>query len=134
MYIEMNPVGPTTFTCTLFERSTLTQSYYTWKFVNKETNQTYLYYTNDTSSFPQYYNKFTFTNSFTMSGATAGITNLPAGFYNYTVYEMVNPYDLNINNAVDVVERYLVSIQATYSTSANTFVSMTQSQSLFISF
>lgn len=93
--------------------STLTQSYYTWALQDKTTGITYSFYQNDSSIIP-YYNEFVITNNGSL-GLTAGMVQLPASIYDYTVYEMVSAYDLNISDSVSIAGNGILSIAGTYS-------------------
>ncbi len=101
---------------TLYERSSnLVNPYYTWEIINSNTLETTVFYADDVSTAPWYYNTFNLTISTTMSGPTAGIVNAVSGQYTYNIYEMANQYDLDINNAINFVETGIMYIVPTYS-------------------
>lgn len=101
---------------TLYENSTnIVNPYYTWKLENKDTLVNTVFYQDDHSSYPWYYNSFTLSVA-TYSGLTAGVLDLDYGQYNYFIYEMANPYDLDLNNSLGLVENGILYINATYST------------------
>ncbi|RZL03524.1 MAG: hypothetical protein EOO89_28400, partial [Pedobacter sp.] len=92
---------------TLYEKcSNLTNPYFTWVISNKQSKTDTVFTANDVSNVPYYYSEFTIqvvgiTQS---SGLTAGIINCPVGQYNYSIYEMSSPYDLDITNSINLVE------------------------------
>ena len=100
---------------TLYENSgNITNPQYTWLVENKDTLVKTAFYQEDHSSYPWYYNSFTLSIA-TYSGLTAGILPLDSGQYNYWVYEMVNAYDLNLNNAIGLVENGILYVGYTAS-------------------
>lgn len=101
---------------TLYENSSnITDPQYTWVLENKDTMIRTAFYQEDHSSVPYYYNAFTISIA-TYSGLTAGILDLDYGQYNYFIYEQVNPYDLDLNNSLGLVENGIVYIGYTSST------------------
>jgi hypothetical protein len=108
--------GPTRVVVTLYENcSNITNPYFTWKLVNKDTLAETIFTQLDFSSVPYYFNYFTISVA-TYSGLTAGIIDVPAGQYQYYVYEMANPYDLDLQNAVGLVENGILNVGAIFST------------------
>lgn len=96
--IYLNP-GTNSIVVTLYEKClNITNPYFTWQIVNKTTKDVTYFYQDDHSTAPWYYNSFTFSIA-TAAGLTAGILNNPAGEYTYTVWEMNEPYNLNIASA-----------------------------------
>jgi hypothetical protein len=106
--------GQNVVTVTLYEKSTSVQPYYTWELERKGTFDTVVFFQTDSSYAPWYWNAFTISVA-TYSGLTAGIIQANSGEWTYTVYEMSNPYDLNLNNAIGVVETGICIINGTYS-------------------
>lgn len=107
--------GPNEVIVTLYESSiNTTNPQYTWKLENKDTLVQTVFYQEDHSSFPWYYNSFTLSVA-TYSGLTAGILDLDYGQYNFYIYEMVNPYDLDLNNSLGLVENGILYIGYTSS-------------------
>lgn len=107
--------GSTAVTVTLYEKcQNQINPYFTWRFIDKDSNDKYVFTADDFSYAPYYWNSFTISIA-TPSAATAGVINIPAGQYKYEVYEMATQYDLNIDNAIGLVENGLVTINATYS-------------------
>jgi hypothetical protein len=91
--------GTNSIVVTLYEKClNITNPYFTWQIVNKTTKDVTYFYQDDHSTAPWYYNSFTFSIA-TQSGLTAGILNNPVGEYTYTVWEMNEPYNLNIASA-----------------------------------
>lgn len=108
-------------TVTLWELcENLVNPFFTWKITDKGTNNSIVFTTNDYSSSPYYYNYFTvsvvsLSGTATPRGSTAGVIYANTGTYDYVVYEMVNQYDLNLNNAIGTVETGILQINGTYS-------------------
>ena len=93
--IYLNP-GTNSIVVTLYEKClNITNPYFTWQIENKTTKDVTYFYQDDSSDAPWYYNSFTLSVA-TAAGLTAGILNNPAGEYTYVVYEMNEPYNLNI--------------------------------------
>ena len=112
---------------TLYENcSNVYNPYFTFKLINCNTNAETIFYQDDTSLFPYNYNTFTISIG-NPEGLTAGILNITKGQYNYFVYEMANKYDLNINNAINLVETGILNVIGTQSsiqtyTGSNTYI------------
>ena len=88
--------------------------YFTWKLIDKDSKAVTIFTADDFSYAPYYWNAFTISVSTTQSGLTQGIINVPASTFTYEVYEMANPYDLNLNNSLGMIENGIVTINATY--------------------
>lgn len=113
LYLPQNQ--PTRLNTTFWENSTnLVNPYFTWRIINKQSLVETIFYANDFSQVPWYYNSFTVSASTTTIGLTAGIINSAPGEYTYTVYQMSNPYDLDLANAIKEVETGILVISATY--------------------
>lgn len=112
---------------TLWENSTnLVNPYFTWKLFDKKSFMEYVFYADDFSQAPYYYNSFTV--SVGVGSATAGFVNITPGEFTYTVYQMAAPYNLNISAAIGEVETGILVYGAT-STAYNATGSVaTQSQ------
>lgn len=89
---------------------------FTWRLINKESLQNYVFWADDFSTSP-YYDSFTI--SIGPGSATAGYVNCGYGQFTYEVYEMPNPYDLNLNNAIGMVETGILIVNPTYSVNAS---------------
>jgi hypothetical protein len=119
--IYLKQSGSTKVVATLYEKcKNQVNPYFTWKLTEKDSNAITIFCADDFSYAPYYWNAFTISVSTTQSGATHGIINIPASIFSYEVYEMKNPYDLNLKNAVGLVENGLITINATYSVQAST--------------
>jgi hypothetical protein len=97
-------------------QSAATQSFYTWYVQDKTTKISTVFY--QTPLFDNgYYTAFSFTNNGTFSaiGATNGNINLVGSQYSVIIYEMLNPYDLNISDSIGVLGNYILTIQGTSS-------------------
>lgn len=102
-------------TVTLYENSVnKLNPYFTWCIVKAGSNKETIFYQDDSSPAPYYYNSFTLSIG-TQSGLTAGClkygTDIEVGQYSYKVYEMVNRYDLDISNAVGLVETGMLIVE-----------------------
>ena len=106
--------GTNSITTTLYEKSTQVQPYYTWKLERKGSFEDVIFYQDDTSWAPWYWNQFQVVVA-TYSGLTQGIIQVNPGEWTYTVYEMTAPYDLDLLNAIGVVETGLCLVEGTYS-------------------
>jgi hypothetical protein len=114
--IYLNQTGATKVVCTLYERcKNRVNPYFAWQLIDKDSDKVTVFCADDFSYAPYYWNAFTFSISTTMSSATHGVINVPASTYTYNVYEMQHQYDLNLKNAVGLVETGIVTINATYS-------------------
>ena len=114
--IYLNP-GTNSVIVTLYEKCiNILNPYFLWQIENKTTKEVTFFYQNDSSDVPWYYNSFTFSIA-TQSGLTAGILNNPPGEYTYTVWEMSEPYNLNVGSASNPnpVETGILKIVATQS-------------------
>lgn len=113
IYININT--PTSVAVTLNENANLSNPFYVWQ-LQDDTNLQYVFTGDDISMAPQNYNLFTFN---VITGATFGLTQgiipCPAGEYIYKVWETEVQYDLNLNNALDVVEKGIFNIIGTFS-------------------
>lgn len=119
--IYLQPNQSNNVIATLWEGSkNQVNPYYTWLLVDMETAQQITFTVDDNSCVPYYYNSFTVSvvsiaATATPYGLTNGTINVNNGNYTYTVYEMVNPYDLDITHAVGIAENGLLNIAGTYS-------------------
>lgn len=108
--LYISATGSTRVTVTLYELSSnITNPNYTWKLVNKDTLAEKVFYQTDSSPYPYYFNYFTISVA-SPEGLTAGVINIPAGQYQYYIYEMQNPYDLDLNNAIQLVENGILNV------------------------
>jgi len=113
--LYLSYTGSTAITVTLYEKcSNQVNPYFTWKIVDKDSNYEYVFTADDFSTSPWYWNRFTISIA-SPEGLTAGIIDVPAGQYMYEIYEMSNPYDLNLNNSIGMIETGLITINPTYS-------------------
>jgi hypothetical protein len=88
--------------------------YFAWKVINQDTLVETIFTADDNSYTPWNYNSFTISPA----GLTAGILDLKQGQYKYEVYEMSNPYILDLNLAVKQVETGILNIIGTSSTTS----------------
>jgi hypothetical protein len=97
--------------------------YYTWTLSNRDTLVTTIISPDNFSTSP-YYDSFTLSIGTAVSLTSSVVMNLTAGEYHYSVYEMTTEYDLNIQNAIGLVETGLLMITGT----STPFVSFTASE------
>lgn len=130
--IYLNQTGPTKIVATLYEKcQNQVNPYFTWKLTDKDSNAITIFCADDFSYAPYYWNAFTVSVSSTQSGLTHGIINVPASIFSYEVYEMANPYDLNLDNAIGLVENGLITINATYSAPQSFTMSNTNTTNVY---
>lgn len=89
--------------------SNLVNPYFAFKIINSNTKQETIFCQDDHSPAPYYYNSFTISIA-NQSGLTAGIINVDSGQYEFVVYEMANQYDLNTDNALNIVKKGILNI------------------------
>ena len=113
--IYLNQVGPSKVVITLYDNcKNVVNPYFTWKLIDKDSDVITIFTADDYSPVPYYWSAFTFSVSPT-PGLTSGIINIPASTFTYEVYEMENPYDLNLNNSLGMVKSGILIIEATFS-------------------
>lgn len=108
--------GVNEVTVTLYEYcQNLVNPYFTWELTKKGTFDQVIFYQDDHSQIPYYFNSFTISVA-TFSGLTQGIININPGEYVYNIYEMPDKYNLITASAVGLVETGLLILNATFST------------------
>lgn len=111
---------------TLKEKSTINSPYYTWKLINRDSFDEYII-SPDNNSITDYYDSFTISVGSTPSATGSSVMiDAEEGQYDYYVYEMSAQYDLNLSNAITMVESGILQIEGTYS-SLSTITSFTES-------
>lgn len=70
-------------------------NYYTWQLIRKGSFDEVVFYNDSSSPVPEYWQTFTISCA-TYSGLTAGIINVNNGEWTFNVYEMNEPYNLNV--------------------------------------
>lgn len=112
--LYLSYTGSTAVTVTLYDKCVnVVNPYFTWKLIDKDSNDEYIFTADDFSYAPYYWNSFTISIA-TPVGLTSGIIDIPASQYKYEIYEMANQYDLNLDNAIGLVENGLLTINGTY--------------------
>jgi hypothetical protein len=107
--------GQNVVTTTLYEKSTLIQPYYTWQLVRKGSFDEVVFYQNDSSYAPFYWNSFTISVG-TFSGLTQGQIVINPGEWTYNVWEMTIPYNLSFTQSTNLVETGILIVSGTYTT------------------
>lgn len=98
---------------TLREKSSnLINHYYTWKIVNKNSFDEYIF-SADNNTTSNYYDSFTISIGTPMTLTSSIVLDAVAGQYDYFVYEMNTNYDLNLNNSLGLVEMGILIISGT---------------------
>lgn len=121
--IVISPTGSTPATVTLYEKcQNLINPYFTWQLVRKGSYDEILFYQDDISTSPYYYNTFVLTVATSSVGLTAGLIPLTSGEWNYTIYEQSLPYILaTSSNIVEtgllIVPEDFLATPPSYSTS-----------------
>jgi len=110
--IYLNP-GTNSITLTLYEKSVQTQPYYTFQLIRKGSFDEVIFYQDDTSYAPWYWNEFSISLG-TVSGLTQGQIVASFGEYTYNVYEMTTPYNLSYTQSVGLVETGILIITGTF--------------------
>jgi len=111
IYLE---TGLNTITLTLYEKTTQFPPYYTFQLVRKGTFDDVIFYQEDNSPIPYYWNSFTISVA-TPVGLTSGIIDVNSGEWTYNVYQMATPYDLDLNNSLGLVETGICIVNGSFS-------------------
>lgn len=106
--------GTNSIVLTLYEKSVQTQPYYTFQLVRKGSFDEVVFYQNDSSYAPWYWNQFVVSVG-TISGPTQGNIVLYPGEYTYNVYEMSASYSLSYTQSIGLVETGILIMEGTYS-------------------
>ena len=107
--IIVNATGSTPATVTLYEKcQNQLNPYFTWQVVRKGSYDNIIFYQDDTSPNPFYYNTFVLTVATSSVGLTQGLIPLTSGEWNYTIYEQIAPYILATSS--NIVETGLMIV------------------------
>jgi len=109
--------GTNSIVATLYEKSTQIQPYYTWQLVRKGSFDEVVFYQNDSSYAPFYWNEFIVSVG-TISGPTQGQIVISPGEYTYNVWEMSASYSLSYTQSIGLVETGILIVTATYTTNS----------------
>jgi hypothetical protein len=110
--------GTNSVVSTLYEKSQSLNPHYIWCLERKGTFDKVLFYQEDNSRAPWYWNSFTVSVNMGI-GLTAGKIEINSGEYIYKVYEASSfPYDLSptASNVVGLVETGIANVIGTFST------------------
>lgn len=103
--LNINYTGTSSVTVLLYENcKNKIDPFFTWQLVREGSWNNIIFYTDDVSRSPNIYNKFILTIGSTSNGLTQGIIPVQSGQYDYTIYEMVDQYDIDLNNNIGVVQ------------------------------
>ena len=98
-------------TVTLYEKcNNILNPYFTWKLTNKNTSEEVIFYQDDSSTSPYYYNSFTVSVVNTGMSLTSGVINVNYGEYEYEIYEKSTPRELTILLNDNLVESGLLIV------------------------
>lgn len=113
--LNVSGIGTTKVTVTLYERCQSTNPYFTWFVQRKGSLDTIIFYQDDISLSPYYYNQFNLTVATNSIGLTSGVVPLFPGEWNYTIYEQSQPYVLATSS--NIVETGILVVSGTFSQS-----------------
>lgn len=119
--IYLNQTNNNEVIVTLYEGCTnIVNPYFTFELTDTNTKDVIVFTAEDHSNDTWYYNAFTvsvvaISGTTSPYGLTSGVIYANQGTYNYKVYEMATPYDLNTQNAIGVAEVGTLIINGTYS-------------------
>lgn len=114
--IGMSASGTSVVIVTLYEKcKNLVNPYFTWKIKRKESLEEIIFYQTDVSPDPYYFNEFNLTVATSSIDLLNGLIPVYADEWNYTIYEMISPGDLNLNNSQGIVEVGILRVGATFS-------------------
>lgn len=105
--------------------------YFTWRVVNRDTEVETIFYQDDSSNAPYYYNSFTLSVA-TYSGLTAGIVNLDGGQYDFYIYESDTPYNLVVTTESNLLKNGILNVVPIYSTQSTFTQSMVNTIPTFL--
>jgi hypothetical protein len=77
---------------------------YTWQLIADDNGIETIFYSDDYSDRPELYSTIDIIVSEYEVGLTAGIIDNPVGTYSYFVHQMPDPYDLNLNNSLAIIQ------------------------------
>ena len=92
---------------TLTEKTTISNPYYLFSFIHRQTLKTYYFLLNDISSFKERYNKFSINET---------AFNFYEGEYKYIIYAQTSSSNLNPNLANQMVETGLLKVELSNNT------------------
>ncbi len=103
--VYLNPTGSTRVVFTLYEECVnRVDPFFTFKLMDKDTDEVVIFSSEDNSPIPYYWNSFTFSQ------------NLSGSQYAYEIYETSTPNQLDLSLALGVVEKGLITVNITHST------------------
>lgn len=107
--------GENVVTITPYEKSTQIQPYYTWQIIRKGSFDEVIFFQEDSSYAPWYWSSFTISVGLVDDPITGQILANP-GEWTYNIWEMTTPSNLDILQAIRLVETGILIINGTYST------------------
>lgn len=116
LYLQKNNPGSTTsntVVLTLYEKTSYEEPHFTWRLVNKTSQEEYIFNTIDISEYPEMYNKFLIKLVDSSPVTTLGVIVLPAGEYNYTIYESGMESVLDIAQCTGILEEGILKCELT---------------------
>jgi hypothetical protein len=106
--------GENVITITPYEKSTQIQPYYTWQIIRKGSFEEVIFYQDDSSYSPWYWSSFTISVGLVDDPITGQIL-ANQGEWTYNVWEMTTPSNLDITQAIGLVETGILIIDGTSS-------------------
>lgn len=109
----INKNANNTLVFTLSEKVTLTAPYYfLFSFKGQTEMNPKNFIVEDTSEYPNRYNKFLITETTGTENLTSGVINLSdAGFYEYAIYEQTSSSNLEIVNTTSLLEIGMIKVE-----------------------
>lgn len=102
--LNINYTGTSSITLQLYDNChNQIQPYFTFQLIRAGSLDNIIFTADDISPNPNVYNKFILTVGSVSGGLLQGIIPVQSGQYGYTVFEMPNQYDLDLNNNIGVV-------------------------------
>lgn len=109
--------GTNSIVATLYEKSSQIQPYYTWQLIRKGSFDEVVFYQNDSSYAPWYWNEFVVSVG-TISGPTQGQIVISSGEYTYNVWEMATSSSLSYTQSIGLVETGILIVTATFTSNS----------------
>lgn len=126
--LNINWTGTSSVILTLYENCiNQIDPNFTWQIIRDGSLDNIIFTTDDISSNPNIYNKFRIIVSTMSVDLLNGIIPAKPGQYDYYIYEMQQPHDLNLNDNIGVVETGILNIIESPITSPPVFTGSTGS-------
>lgn len=104
------------------ENASNASPYYTWKIINRDSYNQYIF-SPDNLSTSLYYDEFQINIGTSTSLTSSVVLDCVQGEYDYFIYETITQYELNLNNSIGLMESGILHILGT----SSQIISFTQS-------